>query len=338
MRSKLTWLLIVIVGLLTLLFFLNNKFQPKETSVASKPDTKGNELSSDWVVPTIDTVSNDTRGELIRYGRDLIANTSRYLGPHGTIAKKSNGLNCQNCHIDAGARPFGNSFGAVASTYPKFRERSGKIESVEYRVNECMERSLNGKKLDSSSKEMLAMVAYMKWLGQHVPKGIKPKDAGTVELAYMERAADVSLGKGVYIKKCQVCHGKEGEGKFNVDSTGYLYPPLWGPHSYNVSAGLYRLTRFASYVKYTMPFGITHKNPQLTDEEAWDVAAFVNSQPHPEKFFKYDWPNIKTKPVDYPFGPYADGFNEEQHKYGPYAPIKKAKENLTKSSTETTKK
>ena len=93
MRSKLTWLLIVIVGLLTLLFFLNNKFQPKETSVASKPDTKGNELSSDWVVPTIDTVSNDTRGELIRYGRDLIANTSRYLGPHGTIAKKSNGLN-----------------------------------------------------------------------------------------------------------------------------------------------------------------------------------------------------------------------------------------------------
>jgi len=87
-----------------------------------------------------------------------------------------------------------------------------------------------------------------------------------------------------------------------------------------------------------MPFGTTHKNPQLTDEEAWDVAAFVNSQPHPEKFFKYDWPDIKTKPVDYPFGPYADGFNEEQHKYGPFAPIKKAKENLAKSSTETTKK
>ena len=174
MRSKLTWLLIVIIGLLTLLFFLNNKFQPKETSVASKGDTKGNELLSDWVVPVIDTVSNDSRGELIRYGRDLIAHTSKYLGPNGTIAKKSNGLNCQNCHIDAGARPFGNSFGAVASTYPKFRERSGKIESVEYRVNECMERSLNGKKLDSSSKEMLAMVAYVKWLGQHAWRVLFP--------------------------------------------------------------------------------------------------------------------------------------------------------------------
>ena len=312
--------------------------EKKALAAASKPVVPGTHEAGDWVSPLIDTVAMDSRGELIRYGRDLIANTSKYLGPKGSVAKKSNGLNCQNCHIDAGTRPFGNSFSAVSSTYPKFRDRSGKIESVQFRVNECMERSLNGKKLDSLSLEMRAMVAYMEWMGQHVPKGVKPKGAGTEELKFMERAADVNLGKGVYIKKCQLCHGKNGEGQFNLDSSGYLYPPLWGPRSYNVSAGLYRLTRFAGYVKNTMPFGSSHKNPQLTDEEAWDVAAFVNSQPHPEKFFKYDWPDIKTKPVDYPYGPYADGFSEEQHKYGPFLPIKEAKEKLAKSSTVATKK
>ena len=338
MRSKLFVLLIVIIGLLTMLVVFNMNFGKRQTAVAAKPKVNGNTVKSEWAVPSLDTVANDSRGALLRYGRDLIANTSSYLGPKGSVAIKSNGLNCQNCHIDAGARPFGNSFGAVASTYPKFRERSGKIESVEYRVNECMERSLNGQKLDSLSKEMLAMVEYMKWLGQHVPKGVKPKDAGTVELPYLNRAADVNLGKAVYINRCQVCHGKEGEGRFNNDSSGFLYPPLWGPHSYNVSAGLFRLTRFASYVKYNMPFGTTQNGPQLSDEEAWDVAAYVNSQPRPQIFFKYDWPDIKSKPVDYPFGPYADGFDEQQHKYGPYGPIKAAKEKLAKSSIATTKK
>lgn len=338
MRLKLVFLIIIVAGLLVLLVTLNNNTEKKAIASTSLPTNAKPVSSSEWIAPTLDTLTSDSRGELIRYGRDLIANTSKYLGPRGSIAQKSNGLNCQNCHIEAGMRSFGNSFAGVASTYPKFRDRSGKIESVEFRVNECMERSLNGKKLDSLSKEMRAMVAFINWVGQHVPKGMKPKGAGTEELVYLERAADVNLGKGVYITKCQVCHGKEGEGKFSEDSTGYLYPPLWGPHSYNVSAGLYRLTRFAGYVKYTMPFGTTHKNPQLTDAEAWDVAAYVNSQPRPEKLFKYDWPDIKSKPVDYPFGPYADGFSEEQHKYGPFGPIKAAKDKLAKSSKATTKK
>ena len=74
-----------------------------------------------------------------------------------------------------------------------------------------------------------------------------------------------------------------------------------------------------------MPSGATYKDPQLNDEEAWDVAAYINSQQHPTKMFPSDWPVIKTKPVDYPFGPYADAFSEKQHKYGPFVPIKKAR-------------
>jgi thiosulfate dehydrogenase len=286
----------------------------------------------------IDTVANDERGKLIRYGKELIASTAKYLGPKGLIAKKSNGMNCQNCHIEAGARPFGNCFSAVASTYPKYRDRSGRIESIEFRVNECMERSLNGEKLDSASLEMRSMVAYLKWIGQHVAKGIKPVGAGTEELPFLNRAASKENGQTAYLKKCQTCHGADGQGKFNADSATYLYPPLWGPHSYNVSAGLFRLSRFAGYVKNSMPFGSTHQKPQLTDEEAWDVAAFVNSQPRPQKTFSYDWPNIATKPVDYPFGPYVDGFNESAHKYGPFSSIKESKEKLAKSTAGSIKK
>jgi thiosulfate dehydrogenase len=188
-----------------------------------------------------------------------------------------------------------------------------------------MERSLNGKALDSQSKEMRAMVAYLKWMGQGVPKDIKPKGAATEELPYLNRAADPEKGKALFAIKCQRCHGSNGEGVLSADSSFYIYPPLWGPNSYNVSAGMYRLSRLAGFIKNNMPLGATWKEPQLTNEEAWDLAAFINSQPRPQKFFPYDWPNIAKKPVDHPFGPFADSFSEQQHKYGPFGPIIKAR-------------
>jgi thiosulfate dehydrogenase len=71
-----------------------------------------------------------------------------------------------------------------------------------------------------------------------------------------------------------------------------------------------------------MPQGTTYEKPVLTDEEAWDVAAYVNSMPRPSKDLSMDWPKIAKKPFDHPFGPYVDPFSEEQHKFGPYKPIK----------------
>ncbi|MCU0379629.1 MAG: c-type cytochrome [Chitinophagaceae bacterium] len=263
---------------------------------------------------------------LARYGRELIEHTSRYLGPKGTVAAISNGMNCQNCHLDGGTIPWGNNYSAVVSTYPKFRDRSGSVETIPKRVNDCFERSLNGKALDTASREMKAILAYMHWLGDDIPKGKKPKGSGIMELPFMDRAADPAAGKAVYMAKCQVCHGPDGQGQKSADGYEYTYPPLWGEHSYNSGAGLFRITRFAGYVKASMPFGLAdHKNPQLSDAEAWDVAAFVNSQPRPKKDLSGDWPDISKKPLDHPFGPYADGFTENQHKYGPFGPIEKAR-------------
>lgn len=259
---------------------------------------------------------------LARYGRELIENTSYYLGPKGTIAAITNGMNCQNCHLDGGTLPWANNYSAVVSTYPKFRDRSASLETIPKRVNDCFERSLNGTALDTASLEMKAIIAYLHWVGDEIPKGKKPKGSGIMDLPYLDRAADPAKGKAVYQAKCQVCHGTDGQGQANIEGYGYAYPPLWGKNSYNSGAGLFRLSRFAGYVKNTMPFGqVDHKNPQLSNEEAWDVAAFVNSQARPQKDLGNDWPDVSKKPVDHPFGPYADGFSEQQHKFGPFQPI-----------------
>jgi thiosulfate dehydrogenase len=268
---------------------------------------------------------------LILYGRSLIANTSGYLGPNGKVQHISNGMNCQNCHLEAGSKPWGNNYGAVSSTYPKFRDRSGSVETIEKRVNDCIERSLNGSPLDPLSHEMKAIVAYIHWLGKNVPKGKRPLGTGITNLEFLDRAADPVQGQIVYINKCQRCHGADGGGQMDlVTGIGYMYPPLWGNNSYNTGAGLFRISRLAGYVKDNMPFGASHLETQVTDEEAWDVAAFVNSQPRPSKEFIHDWPDISTKPFDHPFGPYADSFSEQQHKFGPFKPIQKAK--TTKNS------
>ena len=312
---------VFVVAILSELFI-----QPKNTAVASYSFYSS--PNNEWEAPNLEDLSQGPDGDLIRYGYNLISNTGYYLGPKGLIAQISNGMNCQNCHIDAGRKAFGGSFSAVASTYPKFRPRSGKMETVEFRVNECMERSMNGHTLAENSEEMKAMVAYLKWVGKDVPKDVKPKGSEIPEISLLKRPADPVRGKTIYLAKCQRCHGLEGQGVLRDNV--YLYPPLWGDNSYNVSAGMYRMSRIAGFVKHNMPFDSAALGYKISDEDAWDVGAYINSQPRPGKRFSYDWPDISKKPYDHPFGPYTDGFSELQHKYGPYAPIKEKIKSMRK--------
>ncbi|MBY0435775.1 MAG: c-type cytochrome, partial [Cyclobacteriaceae bacterium] len=230
-----------------------------------------------WQPPDTSTLPLDEKGKQVRYGRDLIARTSFYLGPNGSVKPISNGMNCQNCHLDAGTKPFGNNYGAVAATYPKFRPRSGKLESIERRVNDCLERSLNGQPLDSLSKEMRAIVAYIEWVGSNVPKGTVAAGSGLVPLKWLSRAANPEAGKKLFQQQCTVCHGQKGEGQRLSAKANFIYPPLWGENSFNTAAGLYRLSNFAKYIRANMPNGATFEKPILTEEEAWDIAAYVVS-------------------------------------------------------------
>ncbi len=274
-----------------------------------------------WIAPDINTITNAKQKEQLEYGKELIAHTSKYLGPNGSVLQISNGMNCQNCHLQAGTAIWGNNYGSVASLYPKFRARSGSTENIYKRINDCFERSLNGKALDTMSKEMLAIEAYIKYLGSDVKKGEKAIGSGFKDLAFLDRAADPQKGLAVYTAKCQSCHQSNGDGVLNADKTEYTYSPLWGKNSFNDAAGLYRISNFAKYVKYNMPQGATYKEPQLNDEEAWDVAAFIVSQKRPHLNVPKDWLDISKKPIDHPFGPYTDQFTEQQHKYGPFKPM-----------------
>ncbi len=282
-----------------------------------------------WLPAKIEEAKDEQFTSTLLYGKDLIAHTARFLGPRGKIRSISNGMNCQNCHLDAGTKTWGNNYGSVAALYPKFRARSGSIENIYKRINDCFERSLNGKALDTTSKELLAMAAYINFVGSNTTKGKKAEGSGFKDLAFLSRAANTDNGKKIYDKLCTSCHKPNGQGIMDtITALEYIYPPLWGEHSYNDAAGLYRISNLAKYVKYNMPLGASYLNVILTDEEAWDVAAFINSQPRPHKEVPNDWPDIKKKPIDHPFGKYADNFSQTQHKYGPYQAIKQAYEVL----------
>ena len=291
------------------------------------PPPPGSYHRAAFSAPDTASIPPTAAGRTIRYGRALVASTAQYLGPGGSVGHFTNGMNCQNCHLAAGTLGFANNYLAVAATYPRRRARSGTVEGIARRVADCMERSLNGRAVPDSSREMRAIVAYIKWLGQGIAKGQKVYGTGLMPLAYLRRAADPLVGRAVYASKCQRCHGPTGQGQPLASGRGYQYPPLWGAASYNDGAGLYRVSSLARFVKAAMPFGASFAQPQLTDAQAWDVAAFINSQPRPHLPMPQDWPDVSQKPVDYPFAPYADGFSARQHKYGPFQPIEAAHAN-----------
>jgi thiosulfate dehydrogenase len=325
MLRRIYFNLFLIASLVTAYYSFRRSAKEQETAMLKR--IEGMDTSA-WVGSSPFQIPVETeKGNLIRYGYELIAHTSKYLGPKGIIQQSTNGMNCQNCHLEAGAKPWGLNYGSVYSTYPKFRERSGSIETIYKRVNDCMERSLNGKALDTNSKEMKAIYAYIKWLGDEVPKGKKVKGSGIEILPYLKTAASPEEGKIVYMQNCQRCHLSNGEGL--MDSTGkmYLYPPLWGSHSYNDAAGLFQLSKLAGFIKNNMPNGINYHAPSVSNQDAWNLAAYINARPRPSKDKSKDWPLLASKPIDYPFGPYTDSFSERQHKFGPFEPIALAKKN-----------
>ncbi len=317
-------LLIVIIVALPFGYYLINR--PKTTKIkledtsAIRAEVKPI-VQEFWIAPDVNTITDTEQKAEVEYGKELIAHTAKYLGPNGSVMQISNGMNCQNCHLKAGTAVFANNYGSVASLYPKFRARSGTEENIEKRVNDCLERSLNGSALHTESREMKAIAAYINFLGTNVNKGEKAAGSGFRDLPYLDRAADSDRGKAVYTSKCQSCHQEDGSGMLNSDKTEYTFPPLWGKNSYNDGAGLYRISNFAKYVRDNMPQGATYENPMLSEEEAWDVAAYINSQARPHIDVPKDWPELSKKPIDHPFGPYSDKFNEKQHKYGPFKPI-----------------
>lgn len=249
-----------------------------------------------YVLPQDTAILDEPNADEIFYGKRLLNETKRLL-PDNVGAS----MNCNSCHISQGKIPLGDPYINSYNTYPRVMPRSGTMVDLEARINGCFQRSMNGKVLDRESPEMLAMMAYMKWLAQNTPKNQKVdiNNAGKVDTSL---APDPARGEVIYQAQCATCHGDNGEGI--KDSRGdIVFPPLWGDESFNIGAGMARTYKAAAFVKYNMPMGIQTKGlwghgNVLSDQDAVDVAHFFTHKPRPDFPGKVnDWPSGK-KPKD----------------------------------------
>ncbi|WP_312790987.1 c-type cytochrome [Sphingobacterium sp.] len=260
---------------------------------------------------------DNPEGEMARYGEKLIKNTYDYF--YEADVKIGNRLACTSCHLNGGTKAFAAPYVGLSNVFPTYIGRENKVESLEERVNGCFERSMNGRAIPENSKEMRAIVTYIKNISINTVNKGRLAGQGFVKMDIPNRAANLKHGQLVFEGKCTSCHGKDGQGLPQTTGKGYQYPPLWGKDSYNDGAGMARLLTATRFIKANMPLGSTYDAPQLTDDEAYDVAAYINSFDRPHKANKeQDYPNLSKKPKDSPYPPYADNISLQQHKIGPY--------------------
>lgn len=232
-------------------------------------------------VPDEATIPAGPVGDAIQRGKLILTDTKRQL-PHNV----GNGLNCTSCHLNGGTTAYASPWVGLTGAFPEYRSRSGKVISLQERVNDCFQRSMNGKPIAFDGDDMNAILAYMKWLSSGVPVGTNVTGRG-FEKIDTALTPDREHGKAVYAQRCAACHGAEGQGLPNPQG-GYAMPPLWGKDSFNVGAGMARMFTAAAFVKHNMPLG---QGGTLTAQEAVDVAAFFTQQPRPDFAARADdWP------------------------------------------------
>jgi thiosulfate dehydrogenase len=200
-----------------------------------------------------------------------------------------NSLRCASCHLKEGLQPGAMPWVGAYARFPQYRPRSGKVDLIEDRINDCFRRSMNGRALDPAGRDMRDIVSYFAFLSTGVPVGAQTEGEGLPKLQPLQ--GDVRRGASVFTSTCVRCHGANGQGT-------QLAPPLWGPRSYNVGAGMARIVTAASFIHAVMPID---RAQQLTPQQAFDVATYINTRPRPDFPPKVrDWPRGGRPPdADY---------------------------------------
>jgi len=199
-----------------------------------------------------------------------------------------NSLRCASCHLDGGLRPNAMPWVGSYARFPQYRTRSGKVDLIEDRVNDCFERSMNGRRLDPTGPDMRAIVSYFAFLSNGIPVGVEMEGQGFPRIPPMK--GDIQRGVALFNSSCVRCHGANGAGTA-------LAPPLWGPRSYNVGAGMARISTAASFIHALMPID---RAVQLTPQQAYDVATYINTRPRPA---------FPARKRDFPRGGRPDDFD-----------------------------
>src|SRR5688572_8740013 len=236
-------------------------------------------------VPSESEIEDSVTLASIRRGRALIQHTRDSL-PRNVRAS----LACASCHAGNGTVANAMPLVGAYSRFPQFRARSGHVDLLEDRINDCFERSMNGKALDRNGPDMRDMVTYIAFLSRGYPPGRKMEGESVPGLEPL--SGDTARGKEVFATRCVACHGADGNGSA-------VAPPLWGPRSYNIGAGMARVRTAAAYIRQVMP---RDRPGSLTPQQAFDLATYINTRPRPDfRAKERDWPHGGAPPdVAYP--------------------------------------
>ena len=249
-----------------------------DSSRPAPPQARGPAGPADSLIPI------GPYGDAVRRGRVLLTATRDSLHTH-----VGNKLRCTSCHLDEGRRETGTWIGVFAH-YPQYRARSAMVETIEYRINDCFRRSMNGTALDPAGADMRDIVTYLAFLSRGVD--VLPPTPSNRLQKWAAFTADTVAGARVFAASCAKCHGPAGEGTPGA-------PPVWGAESYNIGAGMSRVRTAAEFISRNMPFDAPGT---LSDSQAFNVAAYVNAHPRPDfRGKENDWPHGDPPPdVAYP--------------------------------------
>ncbi|TXK29836.1 c-type cytochrome [Ottowia sp. GY511] len=222
--------------------------------------------------PAESAIPDGPLGDVIRKGEQIFLHTAQNAKPY-----VGNTLNCVNCHLDAGRLADSAPLWGAYLLYPAYRSKTKHVDTFEDRLRGCFMYSMNGKAPPYGDEVLNALQTYAYWLAKGAPVGEKIAGAGYKKLEKPTQAPDYQRGLAVYEAQCALCHGAGGEGTRSGDTQ--VFPPLWGAQSYNWGAGMSNISNAAAFIKSNMPFS---KGGSLSDQEAWDVALYIDSQERPQ--------------------------------------------------------
>lgn len=186
-------------------------------------------------------------------------------------------MRCSNCRLDRGRLANSAPLWAAYLVYPAYRSKNGHVNSFAERMQGCFRFSMNGKAPPLGDKVLVALESYAYALAKGAPTGEKLPGQGYPKLAKAAKL-DATHGQQVYAQHCALCHGANGESQKTADGAA-VFPPLWGARSYNWGAGMSSINNAAGFVKANMPLS---QGNTLSDADAWDVAAYIDSQERPQ--------------------------------------------------------
>lgn len=223
-----------------------------------------------FVPPTPLAMPGGQYGALVREGYRIFEDT-----PHNAGQYTGNALACENCHLDGGRRRYAAPLWAAFGMYPSYQAKTGQVISYQQRLQQCFQFSENGYPPPLDSQVIRALTAYSHWLATGAPIGVQMPGRGLEPVPPTGHDPDPVAGRKVYASHCAMCHGGDGQG---MGAHGHhRYPPLWGSASFNRGAGMAKQSLAAAFIKANMPYG----NANLTDQQAEDVAAWIELQDRP---------------------------------------------------------